>query len=180
MGRADISSIVFFQSDASKFEMAHEVQHWRDFESPAYNRDFAARMKPYLEAKYIEAEVRDYIWRLFWELRGHVAQQLQAYADMKARAPYINRIGDLVTGTPPYFPAETGTPKEMKYHFEFEANEARNAFQFSYGQVFREIADAIEKQSPALYRKFLLEAAKFDLSDNPENRLTVQSILGLD
>jgi len=157
-GIKDHKSIVLMQPTSSKSTLAHESQHWLDFENPGFDKSIEQTLKPFLEAKALTQEDRNWLWRLAVEVRGHQAQAIRAMDDAAKGLPFVDGVGNVVTGS----------KKKLAEDYDFEASSARLALSQTYSPVVADLAQRLKDPVPALARDYVKAMARFDLAGAPE------------
>jgi hypothetical protein len=147
---------ILVQPSADKFTLAHELQHWKDFEDPTLDTSFTTDMKHFFDAPYLSSDDKGMLMHVMWELRGHNAQALQALADKKAGLPFLNAAGGV-----------EDKPKERDAAYDFQASWAASIFAQAYQLPVFEIVDKIRKAEPGQEQELAKIFAKYDLSDRP-------------
>ncbi len=160
------SNLVLLQPTADKYVFAHEIQHWRDFESASYSESFGKDLGEFLKAKYLDDDDKYWLWRITWEIRGHSAQEIQIKSDQADRLQLLNRVGDPIT-----------KQKEITSTYEFEAADATSAFMQTYPTTLWKIAAKIKKQGPLVFSRFVKGLEKYDMHDNPKASLSFHALL---
>lgn len=86
-------AIVFLPPETLRTTLAHELQHWRDFEDAAYERRYAELAKPFTSARYLSDDDKFDLERIVIELRGHGMGEKQAREDLAKGRPTFLRGG---------------------------------------------------------------------------------------
>ncbi len=160
------SNLVLIQTTADKYVFAHEIQHWRDFESKSYSGSFSKDLREFLKASYLDDDDKYWLWRITWEIRGHSAQEIQIRSDQAERLYLLNRTGDTIQ-----------KPKEITSSYRFEAVDATNGFMQTYPPILWKIASKVNKKGPRVYSRFVKGLEKYDMHDNPKASLSFRSLL---
>jgi hypothetical protein len=155
---------ILLQPTSDRFAVAHEHQHWLDFESKTYQKDFERAIKPF--AKDFSDSDTDYLWRIVWEIRGHSVQAKTVRLVREQHLPCLDRAGQILGPGDPNFATTLG------YLEGQPVGDFRNAYQMPYLQITTKI-----RGNPAEWAKFKTMLTKFDFSDDPENQLTFAKVL---
>jgi hypothetical protein len=160
------SSAVLLQPSADKLVVAHETQHWRDFENPRLEASFNADMKPFFAAKYLSGDDKAMLTRLMWELRGHNAQALTARADAAKGVPFLNGAGRVETG------------QEARESLKFQQGYAASIFHQAYDSSIFQILAKVKKADPGRLKTLAAIFTKYDLSRQPGAPLSFAKFAG--
>jgi hypothetical protein len=154
------SSVILIPPHANKFTLAHEFQHWRDFENPKLEAEFKSDLRPFLQAKYLNVEDKQFITRIMWEMRGHGAQFNCAMASAKKELPILDVGGRIM-------------PKsKAKEQYEFEASRTTKDFQQEYQLPVTSLLSKIAKNDPAGLKQFLSKMALYE-TPGPKNPVNI-------
>ena len=157
-------SVILLQSTASKYVLMHEYQHWLDFEDPEFEKQLYGDLKNFFEAKYLTNEEKNWMVRIIWELRGHVAQQLSARRDLVQGLPYLNRVGTIES-------------RDLASSYDFEATQAVSIFNQTYASGLYSIMSKIKAHSKADFDRLVDQLSKYDFSNDPNNAITFKDVL---
>ena len=141
----------------SKYSVAHERQHAKDFDDLRLEANFKAELGPFLSAPFLKRADKDFIWRLMWELRGHQAAARQALADLTGKVPHVDDAGAVRTG-----PA-------AKDNYDEEISRPAKEFSQMYQQGISQLLTKIEDSSKGQAEVFAKALQKFELTHDPKN-----------
>jgi len=148
---------ILLQPTADKYTLAHEHQHWLDFENPGLESDFIAEMKPFAKAVGLSKDEQAWMVRLMRELRGHVAQELQANRDREAGLPQVGEDGAV----------HAGKGKQLREIYASACFAPTYLFDSTYRDAISRIVGTVAKRGPASVRALAKLFTRYDLSGQP-------------
>lgn len=159
-------SVVFLGRTTSASTLAHELQHWDDFEDAEFQKTFDRLAKPLMEASYLSAEEKRQLLWLVWELRGHGAGERYGLRSQVEGTPMLDRNGAPIPSA------------DLEKAHEFAAAYQANGFSKNYGPWLRHLGGKAKTASASDYQAFVSLLTELTLPGS--GRLRVDKFLARD
>lgn len=138
---ARAKTIVFVTPKTLRTTLAHELQHWSDFEDAAYRRRYAELASAFIDARYLTADDKLELETILIELRGHGMGEKQARDDLAHGRPALARDGSPVA------------PDALGAAYEGDIATQVNVFLSEYRPSLRAIEAKVKSAAPGDHAK---------------------------
>jgi len=164
------NTIVMIQPGCDEYVLAHECQHWADYEDASFQQSLTKDLKPFKKllpsgvfttaGTGLPQTAMEFLTRMVLELRGHAAQALQAEACKAAKVPFVIGSGRVMTG------------KKADGEYDMEVGMAAGNFRQAYSDDIFDLFTALKKADSKAPKLLAHLIAKYDFSDKPGNPAT--------